>query len=221
MSPWRCEIARGDLPRRPGMGANRVSGTNLRASSLLGHQQQGRSTTSALGDLGILGAVRSLTLRHMITILMRTWWAVCLKSRTTPPFCSHWMWCLVAGAVWGCALPGPTFGAGIVLRPHPAGLGESRPGSTPRGRCRPAGAAGRRWLPGLAPGCGDDVVELGAQQFLIRVHQREELLLYLIRRRDRHIAALRRRVRCDHCDHHRPALGFGPVSRWLCVRRPR
>jgi hypothetical protein len=119
------------------------------------------------------------------------------------------MWCLVAGAVWGCALPGPTFGAGIVLRPHPAGLGESRPGSTPRGRCRPAGAAGRRWLPGLAPGCGDDVVEFGAQQFLIRVHQREELLLHLIRR-DRHIAALRRRVRRDHRDHHRPAPGSGP-----------
>jgi hypothetical protein len=52
----------------------------------------------------------------------------------------------------------------------------------------------------LAPGCGDECVELGAQQFLIRVHQGEELLLHLIRRRDRHIAALRRRVRRDHRD---------------------
>jgi hypothetical protein len=210
MSPWRCEIARGDLPRRPGMGANRVSGTNLRASSLLGHQQQGRSTTSALGDLGILGAVRSLTLRHMITILMRTWWAVCLKSRTTPPFCSHWVWCLVAGAVWGCALPGPSFGAGIVLCAHPGGPGESPAGSARRGRCGPAGAAGTGWLPGLAPGCGDECVELGAQQFLIRAHQSEELLLHLIRHRDCHIAALRRRVQRDHCDHHRPLPSSGP-----------
>jgi hypothetical protein len=65
------------------------------------------------------------------------------------------------------------------------------------------------WLPGLAPGCGDECVELGAQQFLIRVHQREELLLHLIRHRDPRIAARRRRVQRDHRDHHRPAPGFG------------
>jgi hypothetical protein len=205
MSPWRCEIARGDLPRRQGMGANRVSGTNLRASSLLGHQQQGRSTTSALGDLGILGAVRSLTLRHMITILMRTWWAVCLKSRV------HIAFLLPLDVVPGCW----------------CGLGVRVAGSDLRRRDRAAPASGRAgripaWIDaagevsacrrggealaaGAGPSCGDDVVELGAQQFLIRVHQREELLLYLIHRRDRHIAARRRRVQRDHRDHHRPA----------------
>jgi hypothetical protein len=90
------------------------------------------------------------------------------------------MWCVVAGAVRGCALPG-AIGAGIVLGAHRAGPGESPAGSARRGRCRPAGAAGTGRLPGLAPGCGDECIELGAQQFLIRVHQREELLLHLIR----------------------------------------